>query len=250
MWSAVVSAVHLLCLGLGMSLLLLRARALGAPLADRADVDRVLALDNASGAVALVWMGSGLYRAFGGLEKGTAFYASSPLFWAKMTLVGAAWVLETPIMITLIRWRVALAKGEPADVRRVPLLRRLHHAELLVMVFIVFAASFMARGVGRAAIPDVARAGAPGVEAGAASGAALYAQHCVACHQADGRGLGGALAADFVGDARRLAKPDDVLLAAIERGVPGTAMVGFADRLDADGRRRVLAYVRATFARK
>lgn len=242
MWPAIVSAVHLLCLGLGMSLVLLRSRAFAGPLVARADFERVLALDNASGIVALLWMGSGLYRALGSVEKGWAFYSSSPLFWVKMGLLGVAWCCETPIMLALLGWRKTLAADALPDTARVPLLRRLHHFELLATVAIVFAASLMARGVGRApaaAGPTTQR-----------SGAEIYAQLCATCHQADGRGLGGKLAADFVGDKGRLAKTDAQLLTSIEAGVPGTAMLGFASQLSVDERARVLAYIRATFGGK
>lgn len=241
MWPAIVSAVHLLCLGLGMSLLLLRARAFAGPLVARADFERVLALDNASGIVALVWMGSGFYRAFGTVEKGWAFYASSPLFWVKMGLLGVAWCCEMPIMLTLLGWRKTLVADALPETARVPLLRRLHHLELLATVCIVVSASLMARGVGRAA---------PSSSAAQRSGAEIYAQLCATCHQADGRGLGGKLAADLVGDKSRLAKSDAQLLTSIEGGVPGTAMLGFASQLTPDERLRVLAYLRATFGGK
>ena len=40
------------------------------------------------GVAALLWLVTGLLRAFGGLEKGTQFYLTSNLFWVKMTLFG------------------------------------------------------------------------------------------------------------------------------------------------------------------
>lgn len=239
MWlPAIVSAVHLLCLALGTAVLLLRARSLAGPLVVEADFKRVLALDNASGLIALVWMGSGFYRAFGPLEKGTAFYTSSPLFWVKLGLVGLAWCFEMPTMLTLLRWRKELATESLPDPKGVERLRRLHHFELLAMVGAVFAASLMARGIGRNATP-----GAPEVR----TGAKIYVQHCAACHQPDGRGMNGKLAADFVGDKTRLAKPDTVLLNSIENGVPNTAMMAFSSQLNDAERQLVLAYIRETF---
>ncbi len=242
MWlPAIVSAVHLTCLALGTAVLLLRARSLAGPLVVEADFKRVLALDNASGIIALLWMGSGFYRAFSTLEKGSAFYTSSPLFWVKMGLLGVGWCFEMPTMLTLLRWRKELATESLPDTKGVERLRRLHHFELLAMVGVVFAASLMARGIGRAAPP-----GAPEVR----TGAKIYAQHCATCHQPDGRGMNGKLAADFVGDKTRLAKPDTVLLNSIENGVPNTAMMAFSSQLNDAERKLVLAYVREAFAGK
>ena len=243
MWlSAFASSVHLLCLALGLCALVLRERALGEPL-DEAGIRRVLTIDNVSGVVALVWMGSGFWRAFGPLEKGTAFYVHSAMFWAKMAAITLAWAFETPSMLTFIRWRTRIAAGAAPDTSGVHRLRRLHYYELACMVLAVVFASLMARGVGAGLVGGASRAASPDT----ARGAALYQAQCATCHQADGRGLNGRLAADFVGDATRLAKSDDVLLRSIERGVPGTAMTGFAGRLTESERRAVLAHIRTTF---
>jgi len=82
----------------------------------------------------------------------------------------------------------------------------------------------------------------------AARGEAIYKQHCVACHQADGKGMNGMLAADFtVGD--RLKKSDEELLNSIENGVTGSSgvMPPWGAIIDAQGRADALAYIRATF---
>lgn len=242
MWlPAFVSSVHLLCLAVGLTCLVLRERALAGTL-DDAGVRRVLTIDNVSGVVAILWMGSGLWRAFGGLEKGSAFYLHSTMFWAKMAALALAWAFETPSMVTFIRWRTRLAIGEAPDTSKVARLRRLHYAEVVAMTATVFLASLMARGVG----VSVARPTATGP----ASGAAIYAANCAACHQPDGRGMNGRVAADFVGDPARLAKPDEVLLRSIADGVPGTAMVSFRGRLSEAERRAVLAHIRASYGRR
>lgn len=80
-----------------------------------------------------------------------------------------------------------------------------------------------------------------------ARGQGVYVTRCAACHQADGRGMNGRLAADFVGDPSRLAKSDADLLRSIANGVPGTAMAPFKTTLDEDAQRDVLAYLRATY---
>jgi len=94
-----------------------------------------------------------------------------------------------------------------------------------------------------------------GTDAAAGSGATgnpqvgkrIFQNRCVACHGADGTGMNGTLAADFVNDKTRLAKSDEVLLLSIENGVPGTTMVAWGAMVDEQQRRDVLAYIRATF---
>ncbi|MBW2257326.1 MAG: cytochrome c [Deltaproteobacteria bacterium] len=80
-------------------------------------------------------------------------------------------------------------------------------------------------------------------------GSTVYATYCTACHQADGRGLNGMLAADFVGDTSRLAKPDAELLEVIRNGKVGTvgAMPPWDQSLTEQQMVDALAYVRATF---
>lgn len=145
-------------------------------------------------------------------------------------------------MLTLLRWRKELAATDSLpDTKNVDRLRRLHHFELVAMVGVVFAASLMARGIGRAAPP-----GAPEVRTGAKILRAAL-RHLSPARRT---GMNGKLAADFVGDKTRLAKPDTVLLNSIQNGVPNTAMMAFSSQLNEDERKLVLAYVRETFAGK
>ena len=51
------------------------------------------------------------------------------------------------------------------------------------------------------------------------AGKAVYMRICVACHQPDGSGMGGMLAANFVTDKTRLAKSNEVLLTSIREGI-------------------------------
>jgi len=94
--------------------------------------------------------------------------------------------------------------------------------------------------------PAVAVNGGP-VVGDVAAGAEVYAANCIACHQKDGTGMGGALGADFVKDATRKAKTNEQLLTSINKGVPGTTMVGWEAILDEKQRTDVLGYIRATF---
>ena len=147
MLSAVVSSLHLLALALGLPAVFLRGRALKGPL-DAEGLRRLLAADNVWGVAALLWIVTGLLRAFGGLEKGADFYLRSPLFWTKMALFAVILLLEIRPMATFIRWRIRLGRGEAIDTGAARTLYTLNHVELAIVVVMVFVASLMARGVG------------------------------------------------------------------------------------------------------
>ena len=147
MLSAVVSSLHLLALALGLPAVFLRGRALKGSL-DAEGLRRLLAADNVWGIAALLWIVTGLLRAFGGLEKGADFYLRSPLFWTKMALFLVVLLLEIRPMATFIRWRIRLGRGEAIDTRAARALYTLNHVELAIVVVMVFVASLMARGVG------------------------------------------------------------------------------------------------------
>ncbi len=147
MISAVVASLHLLALAIGLPAVFLRGRALKGPL-DMDGVRRLLAADNAWGVAAVLWIVTGLLRAFGGLEKGAEFYVRSPLFWVKMTLFLGILVLEVRPMITFIRWRMQLRRELPVDTAAARGLYTLNHIQLALVVVMVFVASMMARGIG------------------------------------------------------------------------------------------------------
>ena len=147
MASAIVSALHVLALALGLPSVYLRGRALKGPL-DRDGLKRLLTADAVWGIAAGLWIGTGLLRAFGGLEKGSQFYLQSPLFWTKMGLFVAVIVLEIWPMVTFIQWRITLRRGELPDTSRARALYLVNHVEMALVVLIVFVASFMARGFG------------------------------------------------------------------------------------------------------
>ncbi|HET9854917.1 MAG TPA: DUF2214 family protein [Methylomirabilota bacterium] len=146
MISAVVSSLHVLALAIGLPAVFLRGRALKGPL-DADGVRRLLAADNVWGVAAVLWIVTGLLRAFAGLEKGTDFYLRSPLFWTKMILFLLILVLEIRPMITFIGWRMRLGRGLPVDTAPAQGLYTLNHIELALVVVMVFVASMMARGI-------------------------------------------------------------------------------------------------------
>jgi len=145
--AAIVSALHVLALALGLPSIFLRGRALKGRL-DRDGLRRVFAADTVWGIAAALWLVTGLLRAFAGIEKGTAFYVASDLFWLKMALFVAIVLLEVAPMVTLMRWRAALRGGGTPDTSAARTLYRVSHVELALVVVMVFVASFMARGFG------------------------------------------------------------------------------------------------------
>jgi putative membrane protein len=145
--AAVVAALHFFALALGLSSVYLRGRALKGPL-DVAGLRRLFTADNIWGIAAALWLVTGLLRAFGGLEKGSAFYLHSSLFWLKMALFAAVVVLEIRPMLTFIGWRRATGRGGRPDTSAARALYVINHIEMALVVVIVFVASFMARGFG------------------------------------------------------------------------------------------------------
>ena len=82
-----------------------------------------------------------------------------------------------------------------------------------------------------------------------AAGEAVYMRACAACHQKDGSGMNGMLAADFVKDKSRLAKSNEVLLNSIANGITldNRIMPPQKDVLSEQERKDVLSYIRQTF---
>jgi len=142
--AALLSAIHVLTLGLGLGSVYMRGRALAGRL-DETGWKRLLAADTAWGAAAGLWVASGVGRVFfGGKEPG--FYWRNGFFWVKLALFGAVVVLELAPMITFIRARTARAKGSPMPGFSVEAYRRINAVEVVLVVIIVFTAAFMARG--------------------------------------------------------------------------------------------------------
>jgi putative membrane protein len=147
MISAIVSALHVLALGIGLPSVYLRGRALEGRLDDEG-LRRLFAADAVWGLAALLWIVTGLLRAFGGLEKGAGFYARSLPFWLKMALFAAILVLEVRPMLTFIEWRRLRRRGQPVQPSAARVLYALNHVQMGLLVLMVFVASVMARGFG------------------------------------------------------------------------------------------------------
>lgn len=84
----------------------------------------------------------------------------------------------------------------------------------------------------------------------ATAGEATYKRVCSACHQADGTGMNGMLAANFVKDKARLQQSDSVLLNTIKEGKTsktGLVMPPQKGNLTEKEMIDVLTYIRRSF---
>lgn len=148
LWSAVASALHVLALGVGLGSAVVRARALRGPL-DATGIQRVLTADSFYGLAAMMWIGTGLWRALGPVGKTWAFYSANAVFHAKVGLFALVFLMEIWPMSTFIRWRIKLGRGEAPELSRAKALGAVTYVEVGCIVVIVFLAAFMARGVGQ-----------------------------------------------------------------------------------------------------
>jgi putative membrane protein len=142
-----LATLHILTFGIGLYGIWSRANALK-KLNNTSGLSEVFKADNFWGLAALLWIATGLWRAFGGLEKGSYYYLHSNTFIAKMVLFLLVFIIEIKPMVTLIRWRIKKRKNETIDFSSARLLARLSHIELGLIAIIVFLATAMARGIG------------------------------------------------------------------------------------------------------
>ena len=146
-----LAILHLLALGVGLGAIYARARAL-----DRIDsVDslrRAFAADSWWGVAAVLWIGTGLWRALAGTEKASTYYWSNQVFLAKMGLLALVLLLEIWPMITLTRWRIGVRRATiaplPALAATAKRIARISDVQTLLIVAMVAAAVLMARGYG------------------------------------------------------------------------------------------------------
>lgn len=142
-----LAAFHLLALGIGLGAVWVRGRGLKSPLAT-ADLRRVFLADTAWGLAALLWISTGLWRLLAGVEKNTEYYLQNHMFLTKMGLLVLILVLEVRPMVTLIRWRARVGRGELPDTQAAALMARISFVQAGLVVLMVFAAAAMARGIG------------------------------------------------------------------------------------------------------
>jgi putative membrane protein len=142
-----MAALHLLALGIGLGAVWARGRSLREPL-DGVGLRRVFHADAWWGIAALIWLGTGLLRAFAGLEKGSAYYLGNHLFLTKMGLLIAILALEVSPMIALIRWRLQLGSGLQPDTRGARRFAVISFVQAGLVALMALAATAMARGLG------------------------------------------------------------------------------------------------------
>src|SRR5262245_41688746 len=142
MLASILSALHLLSLGVGLGAVYSRGRALRALAAgETGALGRVLWADNWWGIASLFWIATGLTRLFGGTDKALDFYLYNGFFWLKMTLFLLIFLLEIAPMVSFIRWRMVMGKGGSPDTTRVPLFARLNDLETALVIAIPFTAA-------------------------------------------------------------------------------------------------------------
>jgi putative membrane protein len=148
MLGAILSALHVLALRMGLGGVFARGRALRRIVAgDASAVKAALLADSFWGVAALLWIATGLLRAFGGIEKSPGFYLYNVFFWIKMALFGLVFSLEAVPLGTMIGWRFALKRGASPDTRGAARLVLLNDAETVLVLLIPFVAAAMARGL-------------------------------------------------------------------------------------------------------
>jgi putative membrane protein len=143
-----LASLHLLGLGIGLGAVWVRGQALNADL-DRGGLRRVFLADTWWGVAAALWIVTGLIRAFGGFEKGTAYYLHNRAFLVKMAVLLVILLLEVRPMVTLIRWRARVGRGEvPTSLTAARAMARISYLQAGLVVVMLVAATAMARGLG------------------------------------------------------------------------------------------------------
>ncbi|HJU87777.1 MAG TPA: DUF2214 family protein [Gemmatimonadaceae bacterium] len=146
-----LAAVHLIALGLGLGAVIQRGSALREP-PTHSSLKRVFKHDATWGIAALLWVATGLWRLLDSVEKPVLYYMNSYAFYAKMGFFVMILLLELSPMLTLMKWRRAMARGEPPELISSPeksrRLASISHFQALLVVLMVFAAVSMARGFG------------------------------------------------------------------------------------------------------
>ncbi|MBU9227491.1 DUF2214 family protein [Burkholderia multivorans] len=144
-----LAAVHLSAFGVAFAAIAARNRALRRLIASAQAVDLpgVFKADTVWGLSALVLIATGLMRAFGGCEKGSAYYLHAPFFHLKMTALVLILLLEIVPMLGLIRWRIAARQQRMPEIGLARTYVQIGHWQAVLVIVIVFAAAGMARGV-------------------------------------------------------------------------------------------------------
>jgi putative membrane protein len=147
-----LAVAHLLGFGIALGSIYARARTFNRLDGNPDSLRRGFAADTWWGVSAVVLLGTGLWRAFAGLEKTPSYYWHSHVFYAKMGLLVVILLLEIWPMLTLMQWRMGERRGTlpAADMltSRGKRIARISDVQLLLLVGMIVAAVMMARGYG------------------------------------------------------------------------------------------------------
>lgn len=138
--------LHLLALGIGLGAIWARRRALReAPSPDM--LRRVFYADHLWAMAGLLWLVTGLVRAFGSLDKGSEYYLAQPFFHAKLGLFVVILALEVAPMAALIRWRIQNRRGLPVDTTKAKAYAAISAIQAGLLIVIAGLAVAIARGM-------------------------------------------------------------------------------------------------------
>lgn len=140
-----IASLHLVALLVGAASVFSRGVLLKR-IKDPSQLAPVFMSDNLWGLSGILFLATGVWRAFFGLEKDTDYYLSNPLFHAKMGLFILIILLEIKPARTLVRWR--RTRGAEIDLGPAETLARVSHVQLGIITVMIFLAAGMARGLG------------------------------------------------------------------------------------------------------
>lgn len=152
--------LHLLALGIGFWAVFARGQALRQTVRELPGTNalrRAFMADAHWGVAAILWLSTGLWRWLGSTEKSSSYYIANHIFLTKMTLFLVVLALEVWPMVTLIRWRKAIARfggpqaavgGAQVDARVAQKLATISYVQGAIIAIMIFTAVAMARGYG------------------------------------------------------------------------------------------------------
>jgi putative membrane protein len=142
-----LAIVHLAGFAIGLGAVWARHRALQGKV-DRGALQRALVADNWWALSAILLISTGILRAFVGFEKGADYYLGNHLFLTKLGLLVLILGLEGLPMVTLVRWRQALARGNEPELTHARTIARISLWQTVLLLIMLVMATGMARGFG------------------------------------------------------------------------------------------------------
>ena len=137
--------LHFMALGIGLGAVWARARALQR-LPRGGSLEPVFTADTWWIAALTLWLVTGLVRAVAGLEQPGAYYLQSGVFWTKMAVFTAIFVIELWPMTAILQWGFRASKGRDVDTSAAGILARISRVQAGLVVVAVGLAVVVARG--------------------------------------------------------------------------------------------------------